>query len=179
MKIFRSIAALGLVLAMGASFAGCLSNEGGAPSDTTAPVVTESVTEAVLSDGSSEDEIVTDISGASEKPVGDVFERMASSLKLAMGQDKDTVKATIEGLFGVKLNNEEVNKSDYFYSTDITIEGVQFTHVTIRTNESDGKVSSVELMNDTGNTDECKGFIETFKNKIGRASCRERVLIPV
>lgn len=166
MKIFRSIAALGLVLAMGASFAGCSSNEGGVPSDTTAPVVTESVTDAVLSDGSSEDEIVTDISGASEKHAGDVFERMASRLKLAMGQDKDTVKTTIERLFGVKLSNEEVNKSDYFYSTDITIEGVQFTHVTIRTNESDGKVISVELMNDTANTDECKGFVETFKNKL-------------
>nr|MCR5035563.1 hypothetical protein [Clostridia bacterium] len=113
MKIFRSIATLGLVLAMGASFAGCLSNEGGVPSDTTAPVVTESVTDAVLSDGSSEDEIVTDISGASEKPAGDVFERMASRLKLAMGQDKDTVKTTIERLFGVKLSNEEVNKNDY------------------------------------------------------------------
>ena len=55
MKIFRSIAALGLVLAMGASFAGCSSNEGGVPSDTTAPVVTESVTEAVLTDGSADD----------------------------------------------------------------------------------------------------------------------------
>ena len=38
--------------------------------------------------------------------------------------------------------------------------------MTIRTNESDGKVSSVELMNDTANTDECKGFVETFKNKL-------------
>ena len=165
MKIFRSIAALGLVLAMGASFAGCSSNEGGAPSDTTAPVVTESVTEAVLSDGSADDTVI-ESSGASEKPAGDVFELMASSLKLAMGQDKDTVKAAIESLFGAKLGNEEVNKNDYFYSTDITIEGVQFTHVTIRTNESDGKVSSVELMNDTANTDECKGFVETFKNKL-------------
>ena len=165
MKIFRSIAALGLVLAMGASFAGCSSNEGGAPSDTTAPVVTESVTDAVLTDGS-EDDTVIDSSGASEKPAGDVFELMASSLKLAMGQDKDTVKAVIESLFGAKLGNEEVNKNDYFYSTNITIEGVQFTHVTIRTNESDGKVSSVELMNDTANTDECKGFVDIFKNKL-------------
>ena len=164
MKIFRSIAALGLVLAMGASFAGCSSNEGGAPSDTTAPVVTESVTDAVLTDGSADDTVI-ESSGASEKPAGDVFELMASSLKLAMGQDKDTVKAAIESLFGAKLGNEEVNKNDYFYSTDITIEGVQFTHVTIRTNESDGKVISVELMNDTANTDECKGYVETFKNK--------------
>ena len=165
MKNFRSIAALGLVLAMGASFAGCSSNEGGAPSDTTAPVVTESVTDAVLTDGSADDTVIEN-SSASEKPAGDVFELMASSLKLAMGQDKDTVKAAIESLFGAKLGNEEVNKNDYFYSTDITIEGVQFTHVTIRTNESDGKVSSVELMNDTANTDECKGFVETFKNKL-------------
>lgn len=165
MKIFRRIAALGLVLAMGASFAGCSSNEGGAPSDTTAPVVTESVTDAVLSDGSADDTVI-ESSGASEKPAGDVFELMASSLKLAMGQEKDTVKAAIESLFGAKLSNEEVNKNDYFYSTDITIEGVQFTHVTIRTNESDGKVSSVELMNDTANTDECKGYVETFKNKL-------------
>ena len=150
---------------MGASFAGCSSNEGGAPSDTTAPVVTESVTDAVLTDGS-EDDTVIDSSGASEKPAGDVFELMASSLKLAMGQDKDTVKAVIESLFGAKLGNEEVNKNDYFYSTNITIEGVQFTHVTIRTNESDGKVSSVELMNDTANTDECKGFVDIFKNKL-------------
>jgi len=165
MKIFRSIAALGLVLAMGASFAGCSSNEGGAPSDTTAPVVTESVTDAVLSDGSADDTVIEN-SSASEKPVGDVFEVMASSLKFAMGQDKDTVKAAIESLFGAKLGSEEVNKNDYFYSTDITIEGVQFTHVTIRTNESEGKVSSVELMNDTANTDECKGFVETFKNKL-------------
>lgn len=165
MKIFRSIAALGLVLAMGTSFAGCSSNEGGEPSDTTAPVVTESVTDAVLTDGSADDTVI-ESSGASEKPAGDVFELMAPSLKLAMGQDKDTVKAAIESLFGAKLGNEEVNKNDYFYSTDITIEGVQFTHVTIRTNESDGKVSSVELMNDTANTDECKGFVETFKNKL-------------
>lgn len=165
MKIFRSIAALGLVLAMGASFAGCSSNEDGATSDTTAPVVTESVTEAVLSDGSADDTVI-ESSGASVKPAGDVFERMASRLKLAMGQDKDTVKTTIERLFGVKLSNEEVNKNDYFYSADITIEGVQFTHVTIRTNESDGKVISVELMNDTANTDECKGYVETFKNKL-------------
>ena len=165
MKIFRSIAALGLVLAMGASFAGCSSNEGGAPSDTTAPVVTESVIDAVLTDGSTDDTVI-ESSGASEKPAGDVFEAMASSLKLAMGQDKDTVKAAMESLFGAKLGNEEVNKNDYFYSTDITIEGVQFTHVTIRTNESDGKVSSVELMNDTANTDECKGFVEIFKNKL-------------
>ena len=165
MKIFRSIAALGLVLVMGASFAGCSSNEGGEPSDTTAPVVTESVIDAVLTDGSTDDTVI-ESSGASEKPAGDVFELMASSLKLAMGQDKDTVKAAIESLFGAKLDNEEANKNDYFYSTDITIEGVQFTHVTIRTNESDGKVSSVELMNDTANTDECKGFVETFKNKL-------------
>ena len=165
MKIFRSIAALGLVLVMGASFAGCSSNEGGVPSDTAAPVVTESVTEAVLSDVSADDTVI-ESSGASEKPAGDVFELMASSLKLAMGQDKDTVKAAIESLFGAKLGNEEVNKNDYFYSTDITIEGVQFTHVMIRTSESDGKVSSVELMNDTSNTDECKGFVETFKNKL-------------
>ena len=165
MKIFRSIAALGLVLAMGASFAGCSSNEGGAHSDTTAPVVTESVTEAVLTDGSADDTVIEN-SSASEKPAGDVFELMTSSLKLAMGQDKDTVKAAIESLFGAKLGNEEVNKNDYFYSTDITIEGVQFTQVTIRTNESGGKVSSVELMNDTANTDECKGFVETFKNKL-------------
>ncbi|MBR3081582.1 MAG: hypothetical protein IKH06_01885 [Clostridiales bacterium] len=165
MKNFRSIAALGLVLAMGASFAGCSSNEGGAPSDTTAPVVTESVTDAVLTDGS-EDDTVIEGSGVSEKPAGDVFEVMASSLKLAMGQDKDTVKAAIESLFGAKLGNEEVNKNDYFYSTDITIEGLQFTHVTIRTDGSDGKVSNVELMNDTSNTDECKGFVETFKNKL-------------
>ena len=165
MKNFRSIAALGLVLAMGASFAGCSSKEDGAPSDTTAPVVTESVTDAVLTDGSADDTVI-ESSDASEKPAGDVFEVMASSLKLAMGQDKDTVKAAIESLFGAKLGNEEVNKNDYFYSTDITIEGVQFTHVTIRTNESDGKVSSVELMNDTANTDECKGFVETFKNKL-------------
>lgn len=165
MKIFRSIAALGLVLVMGASFAGCSSNEGGAPSDTTAPVVTESVTDAVLTDGSADDTVI-ESSGVSEKPEGDVFELMASSLKLAMGQDKDTVKAVIESLFGAKLGNEEVNKNDYFYSTDITIEGVQFTHVTIRTNESDGKVSSVELMNDTANTDECKGFVDKFKNKL-------------
>ena len=165
MKIFRSIAALGLVFAMGVSFAGCATNDGAEASDTTAPVVTESVTDAVLSDGSADDTVIEN-SSASEKPAGDVFELMASSLKLAMGQDKDTVKAAIESLFGAKLGNEEVNKNDYFYSTDITIEGVQFTHVTIRTNGSDGKVSSVELMNDTANTDECKGFVETFKNKL-------------
>ena len=119
----------------------------------------------LINDGSTDDTVIEN-SSASEKPAGDVFELMASSLKLAMGQDKDTVKAAIESLFGAKLSNEEVNKNDYFYSTDITIEGVQFTHVTIRTNESDGKVSSVELMNDTANTDECKGFVETFKNKL-------------
>jgi len=144
----------------------CLERNGGSHSpDTWLNRVRNIQTDAVLSEGSADD-TVTEISGASEKPAGDVFEIMASSLKLAMGQDKDTVKAAIESLFGAKLSNEEANKNDYLYSTDITIEGVQFIHVTIRTNESDGKVSSVELVNDTANTDECKGFVEKFKNKL-------------
>ena len=66
MKIFRSIVALGLVLAIFALFAGCSSNEGGTPSDTAAPVVTESVADAGLTEDCSEND--PENSGAPEKP---------------------------------------------------------------------------------------------------------------
>jgi len=166
MKIFRSIAALGLVFAMGVSFAGCATNDGAEASDTTAPVVVENVTESSAEASESENVTVTEVSGDPEVPAEDTFEQAMANIRDALGQDREAVKAVFESKFGAKLGSEETNKNDYFYATDVTIGGVQFTHVTLRTNAADGKVCGIDLVNDTSNTDECKSFVETFKKRL-------------
>ena len=166
MKIFRSIAALGLVFAMGVSFAGCATNDGAEASDTTAPVVVEDVTESSVEASESDNGTVTEVSGDPEVPAEDTFEQAMANIRDALGQDREAVKAVFESKFGAKLGSEETNKNDYFYATDVTIGGVQFTHVTLRTNAADGKVCGIDLVNDTSNTDECKSFVETFKKRL-------------
>ena len=166
MKIFRSIAALGLVFAMGVSFAGCATNDGAEASDTTAPVVVEAVTESSVEASESENSVVTEVSGDPEVPAEDTFEQAMANIRDALGQDREAVKAVFESKFGAKLGSEETNKNDYFYATDVTIGGVQFTHVTLRTNAADGKVCGIDLVNDTSNTAECKSFVETFKKRL-------------
>ena len=166
MKIFRSIAALGLVFAMGVSFAGCATNDGAEASDTTAPVVVENVTESSAEASESDNGTVTEVSGDPEVPAEDTFEQAMANIRDALGQDREAVKAVFESKFGAKLGSEETNKNDYFYATDVTIGGVQFTHVTLRTNAADGKVCGIDLVNDTSNTAECKSFVETFKKRL-------------
>lgn len=166
MKIFRSIAALGLVFAMGVSFAGCATNDGAEASDTTAPVVVENVTESSAEASESENGVVTEVSGDPEVPAEDTFEQAMANIRDALGQDREAVKAVFESKFGAKLGPEETNKNDYFYATDVTIGGVQFTHVTLRTNAADGKVCGIDLVNDTSNTAECQSFVETFKKRL-------------
>ena len=166
MKIFRSIAALGLVFAMGVSFAGCATNDGAEASDTTAPVVVEDVTESSAEASESDNGTVTEVSGDPEVPAEDTFEQAMANIRDALGQDREAVKAVFESKFGAKLGSEETNKNDYFYATDVTIGGVQFTHVTLRTNAADGKVCGIDLVNDTSNTAECKSFVETFKKRL-------------
>ena len=166
MKIFRSIAALGLVFAMGVSFAGCATNDGAEASDTTAPVVVENVTESSVEASESDNGTVTEVSGDPEVPAEDTFEQAMANIRDALGQDREAVKAVFESKFGAKLGSEETNKNDYFYATDVTIGGVQFTHVTLRTNAADGKVCGIDLVNDTSNTAECKSFVETFKKRL-------------
>ena len=166
MKIFRSIAALGLVFAMGVSFAGCATNDGAEASDTTAPVVVENVTESSAEASESENVTVTEVSGDPEVPAEDTFEQAMANIRDALGQDREAVKAVFESKFGAKLGSEETNKNDYFYATDVTIGGVQFTHVTLRTNAADGKVCGIDLVNDTSNTAECKSFVESFKKRL-------------
>ena len=166
MKIFRSIAALGLVFAMGVSFAGCATNDGAEASDTTAPVVVENVTESSAEASESENSVVTEVSGDPEVPAEDTFEQAMANIRDALGQDREAVKAVFESKFGAKLGSEETNKNDYFYATDVTIGGVQFTHVTLRTSAADGKVCGIDLVNDTSNTAECKSFVETFKKRL-------------
>ena len=166
MKIFRSIAALGLVFAMGVSFAGCATNDGAEASDTTAPVVVEDVTESSAEASESENGVVTEVSGDPEVPAEDTFEQAMANIRDALGQDREAVKAVFESKFGAKLGSEETNKNDYFYATDVTIGGVQFTHVTLRTNAADGKVCGIDLVNDTSNTAECKSFVESFKKRL-------------
>ena len=163
MKIFRSIAALGLVFAMGVSFAGCATNDGAEASDTTAPVVTENVADASVEGSEFDNVTVTEVSGDPEE---DTYEQTMTNIRDTLGQDKEAVKAAFESKFGAKLSSEETNKNDYFYATDITIGGVQFTHVTLRTNAADGKVSGIDLINDTSNTAECKSFVESFKKRL-------------
>ena len=96
----------------------------------------------------------------------DDFKVTMTKLGNCMGLDKDTVKSMVEDLFGVKLNNEQADNNNFYYSSNITIEGVEFTQVIIKTNKGDGKTYEIYFVNDTSSSKECEGYLETFKKKL-------------
>ena len=160
MKKLRISISLGLALAMAVSVAACDSSGSALPSDTTAPIVTESETMPI------ETEATTELSDSSYKAPEHVFEQVMTDIKTALQQDKDSAKEVIESKLGAKLSFEEADGNEYYYSTDITIEGVQFTQLEIKINKSDEKVFEVNLVNDTSNTTDCKSYVEKYKNKL-------------
>ena len=160
MKKLRISISLGLALAMAVSVAACDTNGSTLHSDTTAPVVTESATKPI------ETEATTELSDSSDKAPEHVFEQVMTDIMTALQQDKDSAKEVIESKLGAKLSFEEADGNEYYYSTDITIEGVQFTQLEIKINKSDEKVFEVNLVNDTSNTTDCKSYVEKYKNKL-------------
>lgn len=99
----------------------------------------------------------------------DDFKVTLTKLGNCMGLDKDSVKTMVEDLFGVKLDNEQADKNNYYYSASITIEGVEFNQVIIKTNKGDGKTYEIYFVNDTSNTKDCEGYLETFKKKLAES----------
>ena len=118
--------------------------------------------------GNNEFKIEVYSSGAegSADTASDSFKVTMTKLGNCMGVDKDTVKSMVEDLFGVKLNNEQADKSNYYYSSNITIEGVEFNQVIIKTNKGDGKTYEIYFVNDTSSTKECEGYFELFKKRL-------------
>ena len=118
--------------------------------------------------GNNEFKIEVYSSGAegSADTASDDFKVTLTKLGNCMGLDKDTVKGMVEELFGVKLNNEQADKNNYYYSSNITIEGIEFNQVIIKTNKGDGKTYEIYFVNDTSSTKECEGYLETFKKKL-------------
>ena len=160
MKKTRIIVSSVLAFAMAVSVAGCTDKGVALPSDTTAPVVTESETKAP------ESVTAPDLSGSSAEASGFILEQAITIIKSALGQDKDAAKWIFESTLGAKLSSEDAVENDYYYSTDITIEDVQFTQLVIKTGKSDGKVLEVDLINDTSNTADCGSYVEKYKNKL-------------
>ena len=121
--------------------------------------------------GNNEFKIEVYSSGAegSADTASDDFKVTLTKLGNCMGLDKDTVKGMVEELFGVKLNNEQADKNNYYYSSNITIEGIEFNQVIIKTNKGDGKTYEIYFVNDTSNTKECEGYLETFKKKLAES----------
>ncbi len=121
--------------------------------------------------GNNEFKIEVYSSGAegSADTASDDFKVTLTKLGNCMGLDKDTVKGMVEELFGVKLNNEQADKNNYYYSSNITIEGVEFNQVIIKTNKGDGKTYEIYFVNDTSSTKECEGYLETFKKKLAES----------
>ena len=121
--------------------------------------------------GNNEFKIEVYSSGAegSADTASDGFKVTLTKLGNCMGLDKDTVKGMVEELFGVKLNNEQADKNNYYYSSNITIEGIEFNQVIIKTNKGDGKTYEIYFVNDTSNTKECEGYLETFKKKLAES----------
>lgn len=106
--------------------------------------------------------------GSSDASADD-FKVTMTKLGNCMGLDKDSVKTMVEDLFGVKLDNEQADKNNYYYSASITIEGVEFNQVIIKTNKGDGKTYEIYFVNDTSNTKDCEGYLETFKKKLAES----------
>lgn len=121
--------------------------------------------------GNNEFKIEVYSSGAegSADTASDDFKVTLTKLGNCMGLDKDTVKTMVEDLFGVKLNNEQADKNNYYYSSNITIEGIEFNQVIIKTNKGDGKTYEIYFVNDTSSTKECEGYLETFKKKLAES----------
>lgn len=121
--------------------------------------------------GNNEFKIEVYSSGAegSADTASDEFKVTLTKLGNCMGLDKDTVKGMVEELFGVKLNNEQADKNNYYYSSNITIEGIEFNQVIIKTNKGDGKTYEIYFVNDTSSTKECEGYLETFKKKLAES----------
>ena len=121
--------------------------------------------------GNNEFKIEVYSSGAegSADTASDDFKVTLTKLGNCMGLDKDTVKTMVEELFGVKLNNEQEDKNNYYYSSNITIEGIEFNQVIIKTNKGDGKTYEIYFVNDTSSTKECEGYLETFKKKLAES----------
>ena len=106
--------------------------------------------------------------GSSDASADD-FKVTMTKLGNCMGLDKDSVKTMVEDLFGVKLDYEQEDKTNYYYSVSITIEGVEFNQVIIKTNKGDGKTYEIYFVNDTSNTKDCEGYLETFKKKLAES----------
>ena len=121
--------------------------------------------------GNNEFKIDVYTSGAegSSDASADDFKVTMTKLGNCMGLDKDSVKTMVEDLFGVKLDNEQADKNNYYYSASITIEGVEFNQVIIKTNKGDGKTYEIYFVNDTSNTKDCEGYLETFKKKLAES----------
>ena len=121
--------------------------------------------------GNNEFKIDVYTSGAegSSDTSADDFKVTLTKLGNCMGLDKDSVKTMVEDLFGVKLDNEQADKNNYYYSASITIEGVEFNQVIIKTNKGDGKTYEIYFVNDTSNTKDCEGYLETFKKKLAES----------
>ena len=114
-------------------------------------------------------DVYTSGAAGSSDASADDFKVTMTKLGNCMGLDKDSVKTMVEDLFGVKLDNEQADKNNYYYSASITIEGVEFNQVIIKTNKGDGKTYEIYFVNDTSNTKDCEGYLETFKKKLAES----------
>lgn len=81
------------------------------------------------------------------------------------GLDYKTAKAITQDVLGVTFKKEQKDKRDFYYSVNLTFEGVKFNQVIIRTN-SKGKVCEVYLVNDKSKAAQCKTYYNKLYKKL-------------
>ncbi len=95
------------------------------------------------------------------------FKVLITKLSYCMGEDYESARDMVEDALGVELTNEQIDYYGYiYYSVDATVEGVDFNQVIIITNEGDGKVYEVHLVNDMDSEAEIEGYYNLFKDKL-------------
>lgn len=78
-----------------------------------------------------------------------------------LGQDLETAKAMFEDIMGVPLENEQNDPSIYYYSIDLTFNGIDFNQAIFKLNPS-GNVYDIYLVNDASSTAECNEYYDAL-----------------
>lgn len=83
-----------------------------------------------------------------------------------LGQDLETAKAMFEDIMGVPLENEQNDPGVYYYSIDLTFNGINFNQAIFKLNPS-GNVYDIYLVNDASSTAECNEYYDALYSRLG------------
>ena len=82
-----------------------------------------------------------------------------------LGQDLETAKAMFEDIMGVPLENEQNDPDIYYYSIDLTFNGIGFNQAIFKLNPS-GNVYDIYLVNDASSTADCNEYYDALYSRL-------------